>query len=169
MTDWLTDLVAWGWDRHHNVLSWYIRPLFFLPFCFFAYRRSLTGIVVTLVALLTSFAWFPAPEVPSAAVNEMLDAERDYLLGEWTGWKVAIALLIPLVFTGLALALWRRSFAWALVVVNAGVLFKVAWTFWLSGTDGAMAHLPAALVGLAVVDAVLLLVARRKRTAVAVP
>ena len=31
------EFVAWAWGRHHNVLSWYIRPLFFLPFCFFAY------------------------------------------------------------------------------------------------------------------------------------
>jgi hypothetical protein len=38
------EFVGWAWERHHNVLSWYVRPLFFLPFCFFAYRRSLLGI-----------------------------------------------------------------------------------------------------------------------------
>src|SRR5215210_5284361 len=56
------EFVAWAWGRHHNVLSWYIRPLFFLPFCFFAYKRSLSGMIVTLVALATSMFWFPAPE-----------------------------------------------------------------------------------------------------------
>ena len=35
------EFVAWAWARHHNVLSWYVRPLFLLPFCYFAYRRSL--------------------------------------------------------------------------------------------------------------------------------
>jgi hypothetical protein len=44
------ELTAWAWERHHNVLSWYIRPLFLLPFCYFAYKHSLAGIVLTLVA-----------------------------------------------------------------------------------------------------------------------
>ena len=35
------EFTAWAWERHHNILSWYIRPLFLLPFCYFAYRRSL--------------------------------------------------------------------------------------------------------------------------------
>src|SRR5215217_3294099 len=34
------EFAAWAWDRHHNVLSWYIRPLFLLPFCYFAYKRN---------------------------------------------------------------------------------------------------------------------------------
>ncbi len=25
----IDEFVAWAWGRHHNVLSWYIRPLFF--------------------------------------------------------------------------------------------------------------------------------------------
>ncbi len=70
------EFVAWAWARHHNVLSWYVRPLFFLPFCYFAYRRSLWGIVLTLLALVTSMFWFPAPEHASPAVNEMLASER---------------------------------------------------------------------------------------------
>ena len=27
------EFAAWAWARHHNELSWYIRPLFLLPFC----------------------------------------------------------------------------------------------------------------------------------------
>jgi hypothetical protein len=53
------EFVAWTWARHHNVLSWYVRPLFLLPFCYFAYRRSLWGIVLTLLTLATSMFWFP--------------------------------------------------------------------------------------------------------------
>ena len=48
------EFAAWAWARHHNVLSWYIRPLFLLPFCYFAYKRSLWGITLTVVALATS-------------------------------------------------------------------------------------------------------------------
>ena len=161
MNEWLTELASWAWNRHHNVLSWYIRPLFFLPFCFFAYRRNGIGIAVTLVALATSMAWFPAPSNPAPEVLQMLQVERDYLLGEWTVWKVAIALLVPLIFGGIAVALWRRSIGWALVVINAAVLFKIAWTYFFDGEGaGAQAHLPTALVGLAVVDVVLVGAAR---------
>jgi hypothetical protein len=154
MNEWLTELVSWAWGRHHNILSWYIRPLFLLPFCFFAWRRSWVGTIATVVALMTSIAWFPAPGTPDPAVVDMLRIEQEYLLGEWTVGKVVIALLIPLVFVGIGAALWRRSLGWALVVINAAVLFKIAWTFYYDSTgDGALAHLPTALIGLAVVDA----------------
>ena len=36
----LDEFGAWAWERHHNVLSWYIRVLFLLPFCYFAYKRA---------------------------------------------------------------------------------------------------------------------------------
>src|SRR4028118_660204 len=61
----LDGFLSWVWARHHNELSWYVRPLFLLPFCFFAYRRSLTGILVTLLIFPTSLFWFPAPENPT--------------------------------------------------------------------------------------------------------
>ena len=157
------EFIAWAWARHHNVLSWYIRPLFLLPFCYFAYRRSLWGIVLTVVALATSMFWFPAPEHSSPAVNEMLASEREYLTANWTLWKVLIALLVPLGFAALALAFWRRSLAWGLAVINAMVLFKIGWTFLFSTEAGAMSHLPAAVLGLVVCDALVLYFMRRMR------
>ena len=149
------EFVAWAWARHHNILSWYIRPLFFLPFCYFAYRRSLWGIVLTLIALATSMFWFPVPENPSSAVNEMLASEREYLTTDWTLWKVSIALLVPLTFAALGLAFWRRSLLWGLAVVNGAILFKIAWTFLFGTEAGAMSHLPAAVLGLVVCDALI--------------
>ena len=111
---------------------------------------------------MSSIAWFPAPSTPDPAVIEMLRVEQEYLLGGWTIGKVATALLIPLVFVGIGAALWRRSLAWALVVINAAVLFKIAWTFVFDGgAEGALAHLPTALIGLAVVDAVLIVAGHR--------
>lgn len=163
VTDSTNEFVAWAWARHHNILSWYVRPLFFLPFCFFAYRRSLFGIVITLLALATSMFWFPAPQHASPAVNEMLGAEKAYLTANWTLWKVLIALPIPLTFAALGLAFWRRSLLWGLAVVNAAVLFKIAWTFLFSTGAGAMSHLPAAVLGLVVCDALILYVMRRMR------
>lgn len=157
------EFVAWAWARHHNILSWYVRPLFILPFCYFAYRRSLLGIVLTLLALVTSMFWFPVPENSSSAVNEMLASERAYLTTDWTLWKILIALLVPLTFAALGLAFWKRSLVWGLAVVNAAILFKIAWTFLISTEAGALSHLPAAVLGLALCDALILFVMRRLR------
>lgn len=159
----IDEFTAWAWERHHNILSWYIRPLFLLPFCYFAYRRSLFGIVLTLVALATSMFWFPAPETASPAVREMLAAEEEYLTADWTLWKVLIALLVPVSFAALGLAFWKRSFVWGLAVINGAILFKIGWTFVFGTQAGAMSHLPAAVLGLAVCDAVILYLTRRKR------
>ncbi len=157
------EFVAWAWARHHNILSWYVRPLFLLPFCYFAYRRSLLGLVITLLALVTSMFWFPVPENPSSAVNEMLASERAYLTADWTLWKILIALLVPLTFAALGLAFWKRSLVWGLAVINAAILFKIAWTFLFGTEAGAMSHLPAAVLGLALCDALILYVMRRIR------
>jgi hypothetical protein len=157
------EFVAWAWARHHNILSWYVRPLFILPFCFFAYKRSLLGIVLTILALATSMFWFPVPENSSSAVNEMLASEREYLTTDWTLWKILIALLVPLTFAALGLAFWKRSLVWGLAVVNAAILFKIAWTFLFSTEAGALSHLPAAVLGLALCDALILYVMRRIR------
>jgi hypothetical protein len=154
---------AWAWERHHNVLSWYIRPLFFLPFCYFAYKRSLFGMTLTLVALATSMFWFPAPETTSPAVREMLAAEKAYFAADWTLWKVLLALIVPISFAALGLAFWKRSLVWGLAVINGAILIKTGWTFVVSTEAGAMSHLPAAVLGLAVLNAVILYVRHRMR------
>jgi hypothetical protein len=150
--EWLTEFWAWAWARHHNILSWYIRPLFLIPFIVFAYRRSLWGIVLTLVALATSMFWFQAPAEPDAGVIAFLEAERSYLFGPWNVWKVLLSSLVPLSMAGLALAFWRRSFVWGLVVLNAIALMKTLWSFAVSGDTGGMAVLLPALAGLVVTN-----------------
>jgi uncharacterized membrane protein len=107
--------------------------------------------------------WFPAPEHTSPAVNEMLKSEEAYLTANWTLWKVFIALLVPLTFAALGLAFWKRSLVWGLAVVNVAIFFKIAWTFLFSTGAGALSHLPAAVLGLAVCDALILYVIRRMR------
>ncbi len=66
-----------------------------------------------------------------------------------------------------AWAFWRRSVAWGLVVINGAVLFKIGWTYAVSGTAGANAHLVPALAGLVLVNALVIAAARlvaRRRT-----
>ena len=157
------EFAAWAWARHHNELSWYIRVLFVLPFCYFAYKRSLWGIVLTVVALSTSMFWFPAPERVDPRAAEFLAVEREYLTSGWSLWKVMLALLVPISFAALAVAFWKRSLVWGLVVINAMVLVKIVWGFYFGDESGGLTLLPSALAGLAVCDAVILYVVRRMR------
>lgn len=53
----------WLFARHHNILSWYVRPLLLVPIMLAAWRRSWAGLMAGVFALLTSMAWFPAPAV----------------------------------------------------------------------------------------------------------
>ena len=162
MEQFLDEFLSWAWARHHNPLSWYIRPLFLLPFCYFAYKRSIWDIVLTLFALATSMFWFPEPERPDPRVVEFLAAEKEYLTGDWTLTKVLLSLLVPVSFTALALAFWRRSLLYGLVVIDSIMLAKVTWSFYYGGESG-LALLPPALVGLIACNAVVLYVAYRVR------
>src|SRR5690554_4425899 len=99
-------LFNWAYERHQNQLSWYIRPLFIIPFCYFAYKRSWGGIMGTMFMVFTSMFWFPKPAVVSNQVIEFLEMEKEYLTGEWGLSKVLIALLVPASLSTLAIAFW---------------------------------------------------------------
>ena len=76
----LYDFLNWAWERHQNPLSWYIRPLFVLPYCYFAYKRSVPGLTLTLIAVATSMFWFPAPAEVDPRAAAFLEMERIRLL-----------------------------------------------------------------------------------------
>lgn len=99
----------WVFERHHNQWSWYLRPLFLLPFCFFAYKKSFTGMMISVFALFTSMFWFPKPDLINKNVVDFLAFEKDYLYGEWTWNKGLLTLTIPISFIALGLAFWKRS------------------------------------------------------------
>lgn len=145
--EFLNDFLAWAWARHHNILSWYIRPLFIVPFIYFAYRRSWKGMILTVVALATSMFWFPAPEVVDPAVEQFLTAEREYLTGAWTIQKILLTLVIPVFFVLLGLAFWKRSWLPGVAVINLAALGKVAWSVAEGGQSGWAVLIPA-LIGL---------------------
>jgi hypothetical protein len=155
----LNDFVLWVWARHHNELSWYVRPLFLLPFCYFAYRRSVWGIVATLLLFPTSLFWFPAPENPSPRVEGYLAWERQFLLEGSVVARVALVLMVVAFFVALAAAFWKRSWLWGLVVINAGTLLKVIWSVAFGGETG-WASLAPSIFTLAVTDAAILLAMR---------
>jgi hypothetical protein len=152
----LSDFAAWAWARHHNEWSW------------FAWRRSIAGMIATVLALATSMFWFPAPEVPHPAVVAALAAEKDYLLGPWTWWKWALAALVPITFFALAAAFWRRSIMLGLIVINGMAITKIVWTTGQFTQDAVLRHLAPALAGLAICN-VVILVARQFNRAEAKP
>ncbi|WP_448616645.1 hypothetical protein [Modestobacter sp. URMC 112] len=158
----LADVGDWAFDRHANVLSWYVRPLFLLPLAFFAHRRSGWGIAGTLVALATSIAWFPAPAQPDPRVLEFLDFERDWLTGDWDAQQVLLSLLGPLSLAAFCLAFWKRSLTWGLVILNTMAVGKLAWGV-LAGNGTGWAMTAPALAGMVIGDVVLLGVLRRRR------
>jgi hypothetical protein len=156
----LQAFTEWAWARHHNPLSWYIRPLFLLPYCYFAWRHSLMGMVATVVALATSMFWFPAPADPDPRAVEFLEAERDYLLGPWNSAKVFFTALVSLFFVSVGLAFWHRSILIGLVAMNAASLVKIGWSFYYGGSSGWTVVAPA-VVGPLIVNIAALIANRR--------
>ncbi|HMN36383.1 MAG TPA: hypothetical protein PKD49_01550 [Hyphomicrobium sp.] len=124
----LPDIAQWAWARHHNILSWYIRPVVLVPMGYFAWRRSLPGIAFAFLALLSSMAWFPPPAASDPRIVALLAAEKDYLLGPWPWWKFAIALFGAGSLLAMCAAFWLRSWKLALVVINLIMVAKITWT-----------------------------------------
>ena len=136
----------WAYERHQNQISWYIRPLFLIPFCWFAYKRSWTGISVTIFMMLTSMFWFPKPEFVSEQVKDFLQMEMDYLLGDW-GWiKILITMLVPVSLAALAAAFWKRNLYFGISVMVFIAIAKMTWSVIFGGEAGKSIFIPAIAV-----------------------
>lgn len=139
----------WAFERHHNILSWYIRPFFILPIVIFAFKKSFAGISASIFALFTSMFWFPVPASYSPQVLEFLAFEMDYLKGTWTVPKIVMSLAVPLFFLILLIAAWKRNWKWLLGVIIAAAVLKFVWSIVFSGEAG-ISILKPALIGLIV-------------------
>ncbi len=139
----------WAYKRHQNQISWYVRPLFLMPFCYFAYKRSWAGISAVIFLLLTSMFWFPKPEVVSEQVKEFLQMEMDYLLGDWGLIKILITMLVPVSLTALAAAFWKRNLYFGISVMVFIAVAKMTWSVIFGGEAGKSVFIPA-IVGLVI-------------------
>ncbi len=139
----------WAFERHHNQLSWYIRPLFLIPFCYFAYKRSWAGISATIFLLMTSMFWFPKPETSNELVKQFLAMEMEYLMGSWGTFKILVTLIIPISFIALGMALWKRSLWFGLSVVVFMAIGKMIWSVTEGGESGQSIFVPA-IIGLVI-------------------
>ncbi|WP_072995786.1 hypothetical protein [Pseudozobellia thermophila] len=137
----------WVFERHHNQWSWYLRPLFLLPFCYFAYKKSFAGMMVSIFALFTSMFWFPRPEMVSASVVDFLEFEKEYLYGEWNLGKQLLTLTIPISLIALGFAFWKRSLIMGIAVVVLMATGKMVWSIQNAGESGKSILIPA-IIGL---------------------
>lgn len=149
----------WAFERHRNTASWVARPLLVLPFCYFAWRRSLAGVMASVLAILSSMFWFPPPTEPNAEVTEFLAMERSLLSQGWTAQTVFGALAVIAYCVALAAAFWKRSWVLGLAVAAAGALLKMLWSVLFSPEAG-HAVFPFALGGLAVLVVIVLAIRR---------
>ncbi len=133
----------WAFSRHHNILSWYIRPLFIIPIILFSFKKSLTGIFLSIFALFTSMFWFPAPETSSPQVIEFLAYEMEYLKGTWNTPKIIMSLSVPLFFIFLIIAAWKKNLKLLIGVIIAAAILKIAWSIIFSGEAGMSILIPA--------------------------
>ena len=109
--------------------------------------------VLTVVAVLSSMFWFPAPDVTDPRAAAFLEAERQYVTGAWNWAKVAMTALVPLWFVVLGWAFWQRSWLAGFLVVNLGALLKVVWSFYYAGSS-AWSIIPAVAVGALVINGI---------------
>lgn len=133
----------WVYERHQNQWSWYIRPIFLIPFCYFAYKHSWTGISATIFCLFTSMFWFAPPTTVSEEVKAFLEFEKDWLYGSWDYKKILLILTVPVSFIALGLAFWRRSLLMGLAVVVLMATGKITWSVYNAGEAGKSILLPA--------------------------
>lgn len=153
---------SWAFERHHNILSWYIRPLFIIPIVIFAFKKSLTGIFVSIFALFTSMFWFPVPAESNPEVLSFLAYEMEYLKGVWTTPKILMSLLVPIFFVMLIIAAWKRSWKWLLGIVIGAAVLKVLWSVIFSG-DAGLSILKPAIMGVIICVGGLYFYLRRRR------
>lgn len=139
----------WVFDRHHNQWSWYIRPIFLIPFCYFSYKRSWAGISITIFCLFTSMFWFNTPQVVSESVKEFLQFEKEWLYGEWDYKKILLIITVPLSFFALGLSFWKRSLLMGLGVVVLMATGKIIWSIQNAGESGKSILVPA-IIGLSI-------------------
>lgn len=156
------DFFEWAFARHHNVLSWYIRPLILLPLCYFSYKRSGLGISITAFLGLTSMIWFPEPATFDDKVIGFLEMEKDYLTSTWTLNKIVISSFVPLTLYLLCLAFWKRSIKIGIGMIVLIAVLKTMWSLAEGGTAGTSVIVPA-MIGLVICVGVIYFVYSRKK------
>lgn len=135
----------WAFARHHNILSWYIRPLFIIPIAVGAFRKSYTVIFASIFCLFTSMFWFPEPVQADQSVVEFLEFEKAYLTSGWTVDKIFVLIAVVMYFVFLIYATWNRKWKLLLWIIAVSAALKVIHSVIYGGEDGLSIVKPAVL------------------------
>ncbi len=136
----------WAFARHQNTLSWAIRPLLLLPFCYFAYKKSLNGILLTILGIFTSMFWFPVPAEVNSQVADFLNMEKEYLTSGFNATKAVFNITIVAFFVFLARAFWKKSIKIGIGIAVSAAILKSFWSVVMS-PDGGTTVIPFAMGG----------------------
>lgn len=155
------DLGSWIWERHQNLFSWYSRPLFIIPACYYAYRRKLSYIIGFILLMATSLFWFDAPSIIPDQVSGYLEWEKQLFFVNENPWPLILLSGAVIVFlVSLFYAFWKRNIWYGVIVANVGTILKIIVSVTLDPQSGTAAILPS-VTSMLVVNIIAYLVWRK--------
>ena len=133
----------WIWNRHQNQFSWYSRPLFIIPACYYAYKQKIGFLIGILVLLGTSLFWFAPPAEVNPTISAYLDWERQLFFNPHNRTPLIVLSIAVLLFLFLLFyAFWQRNFWIGLLVFNIGNLLKIGVSIVYGGDVGMASIVP---------------------------
>ncbi len=143
--DLISTVSDWAWARHHNELSWFIRPLIILAFCYAAWTHRFCTVIMLGLFFPLSAVLFPAPETPKPYIVEFLNSERDLLESlSLLGWITFIGAVVLFLWV-LAAAFWKRDFWLGVLLANAASIIKLTFSLLVWPDTGYAAVFPTLL------------------------
>ena len=145
------EFLDWAFARHLNPLSWYIRPIFLIIICYFAYKRSWKGLFITFILMTSSMVWFPAPETIDPQMQVVLEYEKMLLSNPLSA---VITIFLGVIFVVLAcMAFWKHSLLMGLVILNTMLIGKIIFGLLFTGENG-WAPIGNTIFGLIIVNGI---------------
>ena len=139
----------WVFQRHHNMLSWYTRPLFIIPIIWSAYKKLFSGISISIFGLFTSMFWFPKPNITNPEIVKFLNFEVNYLKSGWTIDKIVLFFTVIIFFVFIIVSTWTKNWKLLLLILIATAILKIFNSYLLTGKS-ALSMLKPAVTGLIV-------------------
>ncbi len=138
------NLATWVWERHQNQFSWYSRPLFLIPACYYAFRQKFWLIIGFMAMLFCSLFWFAAPISVPEHVSGYLEWEKQLFFTSESVLSLLVLTFVVIVFlVALFSAFWHRNPWLGLALVNAGTILKIIVSIGLGKEAGKAAIVPS--------------------------
>ncbi|MCH5586083.1 hypothetical protein MK805_14165 [Shimazuella sp. AN120528] len=139
-------------SRHLNPLNWYIRAIFLIGSCYFAYKRSWIGLVSTFVFMTLILVGSVAN---GAFDNLQMQAGLEYekILFHSPLSTLAIVFVYLMFAVLLCLAFWKHSIKLGLIIWNIYLVGKILLGYFYMG-DSAWTTISYTIFGLIIINRV---------------